>query len=689
MIHLFKPFSYINDISGVSGIPYSSTVFGRDLYLTTSEGVFYSNLEADDLSNTSFQKIPTIQSVVWSIKEIDKKLYCGADDGAYVIENGKSKKLANSGTWLFVPLKRRGVMLSGTYEGLNVWQQNNGLWVLKNHISGFAESSRFVVEDKLGDIWVSHGNKGVYKLRLNAAVDSVTHVKIFNSINGLPQDFDNCVYKIGEEIVITSKAGVYRYDTKQEEIVKYDALSKILGNDCHIEKIHQFNKNLFFVIYNYGAVAKIKLNQNDSFTMLWKNEKLKGLFVGSYESLYPISENILLLNTQNGFVSYAETLKSKLQKPSIIFRSFVASVDLVEGNSAKTIWEGHSVQKNSIKDFNYKENAFVFRFSSNRYEDEHNIQYQYYLTESNIVRWSGWTTVPLKEYNNLKPGSYEFQVRAKNTDGNISETDHFNFVILPPWYFTAWAYIAYTILFGIGVSIYARWIMHRFKRQKISFEKERNHSLWVKEKEIEEATIKAEKEIMRLEQEKLQTETNALQQKEILLEQDKKMKEEDFKKSKMILELEREKFENELKFKNQELSSLTLHMTQKNETFSKLKSQINKIIRQTPDQSMKENLVQLELMIQKGMNSSKEWEKFKEYFDDVHGNKLKRLKEHYPDLKTSSLKLCAYLKMGLSSKQISILMNTTSESVVKARYRLRTRLNLDKGQNLTDFLNNF
>jgi hypothetical protein len=144
-----------------------------------------------------------------------------------------------------------------------------------------------------------------------------------------------------------------------------------------------------------------------------------------------------------------------------------------------------------------------------------------------------------------------------------------------------------------------------------------------------------------------------------------------------------------LKFKNQELSSLTLHITQKNETFSKVKGQINKIIRQASDQSTKESLVHLEMMIQKGMNSSKEWEKFKAYFDDVHDNTLKRLKEHYPDLKTSSLKLCAYLKMGLSSKQISILMNTTSESVVKARYRLRARLNLGKGQNLTDFLSNF
>lgn len=68
---------------------------------------------------------------------------------------------------------------------------------------------------------------------------------------------------------------------------------------------------------------------------------------------------------------------------------------------------------------------------------------------------------------------------------------------------------------------------------------------------------------------------------------------------------------------------------------------------------------------------------------------MSKLSERFPGLKPSDKRLCAYLRMGLSTKEIASLMNTAPRSIETARYRLRKKLDLTNGENLVDFLQNF
>jgi DNA-binding CsgD family transcriptional regulator len=86
------------------------------------------------------------------------------------------------------------------------------------------------------------------------------------------------------------------------------------------------------------------------------------------------------------------------------------------------------------------------------------------------------------------------------------------------------------------------------------------------------------------------------------------------------------------------------------------------------------------------LDNPHEWEQFAVHFDSVHTNYLKRLKEHFPDLSTTELKLAAYLKLNLTSKEIAQLMNISIRGVETSRYRLRKKLALDNKINLYDFL---
>lgn len=90
--------------------------------------------------------------------------------------------------------------------------------------------------------------------------------------------------------------------------------------------------------------------------------------------------------------------------------------------------------------------------------------------------------------------------------------------------------------------------------------------------------------------------------------------------------------------------------------------------------------------IKRNMEDDDNWERFQENFNIVYDNYLGTLVSMFPTLKKNDLKLCAYLKMGLSSKEIASLLNTNLRSIETARYRLRKKLGLEGGANLTGFL---
>jgi FixJ family two-component response regulator len=84
-----------------------------------------------------------------------------------------------------------------------------------------------------------------------------------------------------------------------------------------------------------------------------------------------------------------------------------------------------------------------------------------------------------------------------------------------------------------------------------------------------------------------------------------------------------------------------------------------------------------------------DWESFARHFDQVHTDFIKRLKEKYPQLSPKDLKLCAYLRMNLVSKEIAPLLNISVRGVEISRYRLRKKMQLHAEVNLTDYMIHF
>jgi DNA-binding CsgD family transcriptional regulator len=86
------------------------------------------------------------------------------------------------------------------------------------------------------------------------------------------------------------------------------------------------------------------------------------------------------------------------------------------------------------------------------------------------------------------------------------------------------------------------------------------------------------------------------------------------------------------------------------------------------------------------MNDERDWNLFETSFNETHENFFKKLKIDHPDLVPNDLKLCAYLRMNMSSKEMASLLNISVRGVEIRRYRLRKKLNLPHDKNLNEFL---
>lgn len=144
----------------------------------------------------------------------------------------------------------------------------------------------------------------------------------------------------------------------------------------------------------------------------------------------------------------------------------------------------------------------------------------------------------------------------------------------------------------------------------------------------------------------------------------------------------------ELSFKNKELGTLTMQLVERGRLLSKIKEELVQLKKINPSISESKELKTALRMLTEAEADSNDWEQFSVHFDETHRNFLSVLKLQHPALSTTDLKLCAYLRLNLSSKEIAQSMNITVKGVEVSRYRLRKKLNLSKEVNLFDFLLN-
>jgi tetratricopeptide (TPR) repeat protein len=150
------------------------------------------------------------------------------------------------------------------------------------------------------------------------------------------------------------------------------------------------------------------------------------------------------------------------------------------------------------------------------------------------------------------------------------------------------------------------------------------------------------------------------------------------------IRLEKEKIQEELEYKNKELTTNVLYLVRKNEFINSISQRLSEL----QDKLSEDGARKLKGIINELDNAMEDdtWDEFELRFKEVHTDFYNRLGRQFPNLTAQDLRLCAFLRLNMTNKEIAAITYQSLESLKTARYRLRKKLGLERDENLVAFL---
>ena len=633
------------------GTGYTSAISGNQLYMGTNQGLFSIPFP---LQNSILPpKAQTVEGVVgqiWSLQNIDGTLLCGANDGAYVVGAGTVRRIEGlGGTWGFRKLNDHpGYLLTCDYDGLAVLKQEGGSITLHSRLSNFHEASGNFEQDSDGSIWLSHWHKGVWHFRLSDDMTRVENLEYYHNGAGLVADDNNLVCKIDGRVYVSSVDGFHQYDERNRKLKHCDWMNNLFNTYGEALHVTQAPDGMIIAYKaDYLAVAERQHNGKYQSRQVGYGNMVQQMQMG-LGNIGFLENRQIVLNSNNGFF-VMRPQKKDAAKTNHVMVSRIYSTNT--GDTLVYMRCPELVKEEVV--LPHSLNSIRIEYVMPEYRGEKGVLYSCYL-EGYEKEMSTMSHSSSKEYTKLEKGKYIFHVKARNlVDGTESESQ-IVIRILPAWYETWWAYLLYIILAVTGM-----WALLRYMN------------------------LRAEKELRKVKKEKERQMKE--QQMEFHLAEEKKEKE--------LAKLRSKQLEVELKHKSSELSDSAMNLVRKNDMLQAIDQNMEQLSESVRREETKARLVKkigdIRKEIKMHMNDDDNWNKFEENFNLVYDNFSQKIMEAFPQLKKSDLKLCVYLRMGLSSKEMASLLNTSVRSIETARYRLRKKLDIDTGSNLTDFIQSF
>ncbi len=639
-VEINSPLSYILE-GGNIGTGYCSILHEDRLYLGTNQGLFVKSIQDFSEGKGNFRIVKNTEGQVWSLSVHNGQLICGHNFGTFLIKNETAIKINDeAGGWKYIQLKQNpDILVGGFYSGLAIFKFQNGNWRFYKKLHGFSESSRFICEDNDGNFWISHGAKGIFKLTPNTLLDSIISVTTYNSDSGLPSNQNNIVLNVDNTFYISTINGLYEYHSKTNDFMPSKKIPELAGMKGRIKALYTDKTgDIWFITEDESGV--LRKNEDLTFTKITSPLKpLEKMYVPEFEFIYPFGKDDVLIGIENGFAHYSSKF------PKSYGQTYSAYITKIEASYLDSVIFPEIITSKKIE-LPFKKNSFRFQFTSPLFDYPEDMMFSYIL-ENYTDKWTDWSSDTYKDFSHLSPGEYTFKVKARNLFGTESETGYVDFKILPPWYRSALAYVIYSVLSVVLAVILILGFRYRIKRMKKRELLKHEKQMHEKQMQFKHQSVMAEKEIIKLRNDKLQAD--------------------------MI-------------HRNKELANQTNNLIQKNQFLLKVNQELSRLSKETSDGAAKTKLAVIKRKIEREIDNKEQNKIFETYFDEVHKDFFDRLKHIYPQLSPKELRLCAFIKMNISTKEIASLLNISDRGAEIGRYRLRKKLELPRESNLSVFL---
>ncbi len=432
------------------GTVYTIEQFESHFYFGTNQGL-YKISKADfynpQKKKASFEQLSNAKGQVWALHVEGNQMFCGHNQGVFVVERGKISKVSPpevKGAWIYRkcpndPQK----MLVGTYEGFCVLQKKNGNWQFLKKLANYNYSARFVEFDACGRAWVTHGGAGIDQVYFNAdytAIDSVQHYE-FSALS--PKVDGAVVGVLNGECTFFSHQGFYRWDCEKKMFLPYRAYDSYFSVGEYPQKvfIDRYN-NLWY--HQAGRLGVFRNLEDGSYRKITSPfNPIKDKLIPGFEFVYVMSEKEVIFAIEDGMAYYSSALHRKSsQTLNLNLRALKSASDTAV--YIKSQITGENVEQVSIPKFDWSKGVLTIKYSAAQYTEA--VVFYSSKLDGYDESMSEWTNRNYREYVNLPPGEYEFQVQAKCDDDVKSEILTYKFRVLPPWYLTSWAKFMYALV---------------------------------------------------------------------------------------------------------------------------------------------------------------------------------------------------------------------------------------------------
>jgi AraC family transcriptional regulator, chitin signaling transcriptional activator len=576
-------------------------------------------------SADDFKIIEGTKGQVWRLETIDGILFCGHNSGTFIIKDNKAILISDVlGTWDIKPV--------ATDPDLLMQGNYVGLHILEKKAGKWQYRNKIEGFDVSCRFFELMPDNQIFVKRKFEGIFKLTIPDDFKNIKGIqkelsvPVSSNSGMAKINGKLLYFDDSGLYEYNQQKKQFQKELSLNELVFDEDS---------------YLSGNIL-VDQNQN-----LWAftEDNMLLLSQGRIDNKLQVNRIALPLSLRENVTEFENLFHLGNRNYLLGTKNGYILFDLDKINDKECFITINSVEKSILngnrvnipvlaKDYKLKakENNLGFSYSVPVYDRFILTKYQYKL-EGIYDNWSDWTKESKVSFNNLPSGKYTFLVRARIGNKLTENEASFGFFIGRPWYVSDWMIVLYALLFVslfVAVQIVYRF---RYKRHKEKIEKE-------KQKEL--AMIQLENEAT-------------------------------------MAKLRSDKLKSEIEARNQELVTSAMAMVKKNELLNILELELNQ---KNP------NVKSALRIIKDNLTGNSDWEFFQEAFNKADRDFLKMIKEAHPLLTPNDLKLCVYLRLNLSSKEIARMLNISPQSVEIKRFRLRKKLALDHEQNLTEYILN-
>lgn len=634
------------------GAGYASLRRGAELLLGTNQGLF--SMRYPLVAQPHDPHIRQLLSgQIWDLEQCgastfvcaDNGLFAGDDAGNFLKVDGIRSPLSVIG----FPGNDDRILVSTSY-GFYTAVRRGDLWVSDGPVEGLEDISGKPLEDPRGFLWLSQWNEGVWRLDPDEADRGFCRKRRYDSSAGLPPDGEANAVLLDGKVRFSTSEGIFGYNQTADRMEPDTLLAQIFSG-LPLSRIYNAPDGALWVVdRNLTQVVRggmFAAPEVDSVTFRSVSSRLNS----GYENFTFPSDSDLIVGVERGFL-YIDT-RQRLQMPSAN-PVFISAIYSDGGDSLLYSAELFTAAHPEIT-LPQGLRSFRVEYVMPDYESAASVLYAVTLApigdDPGPLRWSEQI---FYEFTEVPKGSYILTVHALDRLTGQRAQCSMNVDIPSPWYSSWGAWLVYCVLIILTAKELMRFEMRRSRKAAREIEVAKNLQLAEVEKKSREDNIRKDYEIARLKSERL---------------------------------------EQEIRSKSNELSNFTLNLVRKNEILQDIGERLSRLeatIGSDEDSAKaRAQIMKIRRLIHDNISHDDDWKTFTGHFDLVYNNFLERLRQQYPKLTILDQRLCAYIRMGLTSKDIAPLLNITYRSVEMSRYRIRRKMELDPDVSLADFLAKF